>query len=156
MGISVKPGVSFSSYPLHPASPQATPWHHHPLTDSLFHYLVSTRISQKLNLAWTQVTCQPNLSSPAAEPDMSPNPVHDLTRLTEQLNLTLATPCATWSSHPARLVSPYAHAQPRIRQPCPPRTAHPMAWFFPSSSGAKRSQEVLFPKKKSKPTRNRN
>jgi hypothetical protein len=86
MGILVKPRVSFSSYPLHPASPQATPRHHHPLTDSLFNYPVSTRISQRLNPAWTQVTGQPDLSPPAAKHDLSPNLVHDLTWLTEQLN----------------------------------------------------------------------
>jgi hypothetical protein len=61
------------------------PWHHHPLTDSLFYYPVSTRISQKLNPAWTQVTGQPDLSSPAVELNLSPNPAHDPIQLTEHL-----------------------------------------------------------------------
>jgi hypothetical protein len=78
--------ILFSSFPLHPASPQGTPRHHHPLTDSLFHYPIKTQISQRLDPAWTQVTGQPNPSSTAAEPDLSPNPVHDPTQLTEQLN----------------------------------------------------------------------
>jgi hypothetical protein len=102
----------FSSYPLQPASPQATLRHHHPLTDSLFHYPISTQISQRRNLAWTQVTGQPDLTSSATKPDMSPNPAHDLTQLTEQLDpdaasllprpvpLGQAAPCA-----PCRIVS---------------------------------------------------
>jgi hypothetical protein len=94
MGIPVKPGVSFSSYPHPPTSPQATPRHHHPLTNSLFHYLVLTQISQRLNPTLTQVNGQLDLSSPAVEPDLSPNSVHDPTRLTEQLdpNITLLLP----------------------------------------------------------------
>jgi hypothetical protein len=62
----------FSSYPHHPASPQAMPWHHHPLIDSLFHYHVSTRISQRLNPSWIQVTSQPNLISPTVELTWAP------------------------------------------------------------------------------------
>jgi hypothetical protein len=151
MGILVKLRVSFSSYPLHPASPQAALQRHHPLTNSLFHYPVSTQISQRLNPAWTQVIDQPDLSSPTVEPDLSPNLAHDPTRLTEQLNPNTASllppTCATWSSRPASLVLCCAHAQPRIEQPCPPHAAHPTARFPPFSSGMNRSQEeVLFPK----------
>jgi hypothetical protein len=107
MGIPVKPRVSFSSYPLHSTSPQAMPRHHHPLTNSLFYYPVSTRISQRLNPTRTQVTGQPDLSSPTTEPDLSSNPTLDPTQLTEQLNpdaasllphrvpLGQASPCAS-------------------------------------------------------------
>jgi hypothetical protein len=122
MGILVMSWVSFSSYPLHPASPHATPWHHHPLTDSLFYYPVSIRISQRLKPTWTQVTGQSNLSSPTVKPDLSPNPMHDPTQVIEQLDpdVTSLLPCtcATWSSHPTRLVQRCAHAQPHIGQPC--------------------------------------
>jgi hypothetical protein len=86
-------------------------WHHHPLTDNFFHYSISTQIRQRLDSAWTQVTGQPDPSSPLAEYDLSPNPVHDPTRLTEQLDpdaasllpqpvpLGQAAPCA-----PCRIV----------------------------------------------------
>jgi hypothetical protein len=71
MDILVKLSVSFFSYPLHPASPQA--------------------MLQRLNPAWTQVIDQPDLSSPVVEPDLSPNPTHDPTWLTEQLDLDAAS-----------------------------------------------------------------
>jgi hypothetical protein len=49
-----------------------------------------------------------------------------------------------------------AHAQPNIRQPCPPHAAHHVPWFSPSSSsGMNRGQdEALSPK--SKLTQNQN
>jgi hypothetical protein len=48
-----------------------------------------------------------------------------------------------------------SHAQPRIEQRCPPRAAHPAAQFSPSSLSTNQ-EDVIFPKKKSKPTQNRN
>jgi hypothetical protein len=85
-----------------PRPPQAALRHHHHLTDSLFHYPISSQIILRLDPAWPHVTGQPDSSSPAAEPDLSPNPAHDPTRLTNQLDPDAISPlpCLVHSVRP--------------------------------------------------------
>jgi hypothetical protein len=102
--------------------------------------------------AWPELTgCRTRLEpQPGAWPDSANWATRPWCRL------ALAPSCATRSSHHACPLPCCAHAQPRGRQPCPPRIAHLADWFSPSSSsGTNQSHdEALSPK--SKLTQNQN